>query len=611
MLLLNQLVKGKQTMFKTMSLRTKAIALAIALGTLPVLAVGASNYISSNKNLRQNTIKAQQSVALSIADKVERFMFERYGDIQFLANLPILNNTEATAEITLQQKQALLDKYIKIYGIYDSIAVTDIAGNTIMQSSGEQITGLAERDYFKEVIKTKQPVITPPRKSKLNGKYAIFIAAPIVNATTGKLIGMVRSRIPVENLDALLDADQSQLQQELKTTRGTEYHLIGPDGKFFAATEKEQIGRDARADFASFAQMQAANNVTTAVGVDQLDKVEQLASYASVKQLQGMPQLGWSVLVANDTASTFAAQRQLLLNLILGTGVTALVASGFAILFANRTTKFIKSIASAIASSSTQIAATVEEQERTVIQQASSVSQTTTTMDELSASSRASAEQAEASAAGARQALNLAQGGTKSVQRTMEGMSTLKEKVGALVEQILRLSEQTKAIGNVSGLVGDLANQTNMLALNAAVEAARAGEHGKGFGVVAGEIRLLADRSKKSAEKINALVTDIQAAINTTVMVTDEGTKKVNQGIKLAEGTAEIFTGVADAIDNVFLNSQQISISAKQQAIAIQQVVDTMNAINLGAKESASGITQVKATTQQLNDAAQNLKAVV
>ena len=85
----------------------------------------------------------------------------------------------------------------------------------------------------------------------------------------------------------------------------------------------------------------------------------------------------------------------------------------------------------------------------------------------------------------------------------------------------------------------------------------------------------------------------------------------MDEGIKLAQGMAESFTGVADAIDNVFLNSQQISISAKQQALAIQQVVDAMNAINLGAKESASGITQVKATTQQLNDAAQNLKAMV
>lgn len=271
----------------------------------------------------------------------------------------------------------------------------------------------------------------------------------------------------------------------------------------------------------------------------------------------------------------------------------------------------INQAASAITSSSTEIAATVEQQECTISQQAASVNQTTTTMDELGASAQQSAEQAEASAAGARQALVLAEGGTKAVQHTLEGMSLLKAKVEVLAEQILRLSEQTHQIGSISDLVGDIANQTNMLALNAAVEAARAGDHGKGFGVVAGEIRKLADQSKKSAEKINALVTDIQAAINTTVMVTDEGTKKVDEGIKLAQTTAETFVGVADSVNNVFLNNQQIALSAKQQAIAVQQVIDAMNAINLGAKESASGITQVKASTHQLNEAAQKLKAVV
>jgi methyl-accepting chemotaxis protein len=43
----------------------------------------------------------------------------------------------------------------------------------------------------------------------------------------------------------------------------------------------------------------------------------------------------------------------------------------------------------------------------------------------------------------------------------------------------------------------------------------------------------------------------------------------------------------------------------------VQQVVTAINAINLGARETASGITQVKVSTQQLNEAAQKLKAVI
>ena len=150
-----------------------------------------------------------------------------------------------------------------------------------------------------------------------------------------------------------------------------------------------------------------------------------------------------------------------------------------------------------------------------------------------------------------------------------------------------------------------------MLALNAAVEAARAGEHGKGFAVVAGEIRKLADQSKKSAEKIDTLVTDIQSAINSTASVTDRGTKTVAEGMQLTHGTAESFVGVADSINNIFLHSQQISLNAKQQALATHQVVDAMNSLTLAAQETASGISQIKVGTQQLKAAAQNLKAMV
>ncbi|MGL5059123.1 MAG: methyl-accepting chemotaxis protein, partial [Waterburya sp.] len=266
---------------------------------------------------------------------------------------------------------------------------------------------------------------------------------------------------------------------------------------------------------------------------------------------------------------------------------------------------------SSIASSSTQIAATVEEQERMASQQAASVNETTTTMDELGASSRATAQQIETAVDRAMQALTLAGGGTKAVAQTLEAMATLKVKVQEMQGQIMQLSEQTDRIGSISIAVSDLANQTNMLALNAAVEAVRAGEHGKGFGVVAAEIRKLADRSKKSASQINLLVADIQRAINSTVMVTDEGTKTVESGVTIAKETAEAFAGVASAINNVVLSSQQISLNAKQQAIAIEQVVEAMNSLNQAAAQTSCGITQTKIGTQKLNEAALDLKAVV
>ena len=112
----------------------------------------------------------------------------------------------------------------------------------------------------------------------------------------------------------------------------------------------------------------------------------------------------------------------------------------------------------------------------------------------------------------------------------------------------------------------------------------------------------------KSAEKINVLVKEIQIAINNTVMVTDEGSKTAAEGIKQARGTTEIFAGVAEAIDKVFLNNQQIALNANQQAIAIQQVFEAMNNVNLGATETATSLAQVKVSTELLNQTAAELK---
>ncbi len=345
-------------------------------------------------------------------------------------------------------------------------------------------------------------------------------------------------------------------------------------------------------------------------------------------------------LLEEKSSQAKESLNSLLTALILGSLLLIALAVAIALLISSGIASTINLATSAISSSSVEIAATVAQQERTASLQATSVHQTTATMDELGASSRHAAEQAESSAAsarqllklaesstaGANQVLSLAEEGTQSVRETLEEISTLKEKVEEIYEQIIRLNQQTNQIGKITNLVSDIANQTNMLALNASVEAVRAGEHGKGFGVVAVEIRKLADRSKESADKINTIVTDIQTGISSTVMVTDEGKRKAEESIAMSRQTADAFIKVAQAIAQIILSNQensvaainqvvescqQISLTAKQQAIAIQQVVDAMAAINQGAAETASGISQTKIGTQKLNEAALNLKSMV
>ncbi|MEP6515099.1 HAMP domain-containing methyl-accepting chemotaxis protein [Microcoleus vaginatus] len=304
-------------------------------------------------------------------------------------------------------------------------------------------------------------------------------------------------------------------------------------------------------------------------------------------------------------------QVAVLLGMTVGPLTAIILGIALSMAIAKPLDKALKGIINMIVSSSTEIAATIEQQERIAVQQAASVNQTTTTMDELGASSRQSAMQAESALENASNVLNMAAEGSKIVNKTQQGMLSLTEKVGAIADQVLHLSQQTNQIANITNLVSDLANQTNMLAINATVEAVRTGEQGKGFGVVATEIRRLADQSKKSSAQINDLINSIKNSINKTVMVTDEGKKTLDNSLKLTEGTADNFNNVANAINSVVVSSQQIYLNTKQQAIAIEQVVEAMNVLNKGATETASGITQSRIGTQTLNKAALNLTSLV
>jgi methyl-accepting chemotaxis protein len=312
------------------------------------------------------------------------------------------------------------------------------------------------------------------------------------------------------------------------------------------------------------------------------------------------------VVSAAEAIANKEERSQNILEIVgIAVGLGAVILSIFIVF---QMTKFLTKTSTELATSSTEIAASIAEQEKVVSQQATSVNQVTTTMEELGASSRQSAEQAITSASAAQKALELSNSGSATVQRTLEGINVLKDNVSAIAQKIMELTERTAQVSTISDLVADIANQTNILALNAAVEAARAGEQGKGFSVVAQEVRKLADQSKKSAEKINSLIRDIQSSINSTVMVTDEGTKMAVESIRLSKATAEAFQEILNVIQSISVNSQQISLSAKQQAVGVQQGVSAMNAINLGAREVASSVSQIRSAVQQLAESAQLLK---
>lgn len=178
----------------------------------------------------------------------------------------------------------------------------------------------------------------------------------------------------------------------------------------------------------------------------------------------------------------------------------------------------------------------------------------------------------------------------ESVKANIEKMIVLKQKIQIIAELILELSEHTQQIGDIINVVEDIAEQTNMLALNAAVEAARAGENGKGFSVVAGEIRKLADDSKQATAKITSLIKNIQQATSSTVMATEEGTKEIESGVKLADSINIDIESLTKLIGEIKTATEEIYSDSEKQSSSLENIGTVVLTVDNGMKTSLKNL---------------------
>ncbi|MGC1395543.1 MAG: GAF domain-containing protein, partial [Coleofasciculaceae cyanobacterium] len=326
--------------WKKLGLTQKVTALAIALGTVPVLLTGITAYNAANQKFSEQITQTQVDRASSLEDKVKRFMRERYGDIQVLSSQPAFTNSKASEALPLTEKQAILNRYIDSYLVYDSIAILDLKGDVIAQSVGNPLPNLSDRDYFQAVLKTDQPVVSSPQISKETGKYSINFAAPIKDSVTGKTTTIVVSRLPINLLEDLIKDFG---------INGEQYFLIDAStGKIFLSKEKNTEGKDVTAIFSNLPELRSIVKPGSTIVTDKTDNEEELVAYAPFVKLEGLQDLKWTAAMVTPTSVAFAPQRQLLLILTIGTGLTTLLVSVIAAYLARQATRPIVEASEAV-----------------------------------------------------------------------------------------------------------------------------------------------------------------------------------------------------------------------------------------------------------------------
>ncbi len=261
--------------------------------------------------------------------------------------------------------------------------------------------------------------------------------------------------------------------------------------------------------------------------------------------------------------------------------------------------------------SSANILTTTSEHAASAQQQAAAVAQVTSTLAELRQASAQTLERAEEVLARADHSIERSQVGATAVGDTVDGMREIRAQMHAIAEKILLLSGHSQKIGEIIASVNEIAEQSKLLALNAAIEAARAGEHGKGFAVVATEMRSLADQSKGATAQVRSLLGEIQAATNSAVVATEEGTKKVSQGMSLAERAGHDIQTVAHANQESASAAKLIANAARQLGAGVQQVADAMVSINEGTNHTVAGLRLSEESAASLARVAEAMRGLI
>lgn len=300
--------------------------------------------------------------------------------------------------------------------------------------------------------------------------------------------------------------------------------------------------------------------------------------------------------------------------------------------FGEITSTQLKSIVTELRVTSTQQANRSQEQALAVLGTTSSLGELAETSRQIASNSGQvnsaasdSLKKALAVNGTAQQAKLSAERGQGMVVDTVQSIEIVREGIGEVAQRLLDLTERSGQISSIISLIKDISDETHLLSLNAAIESAGAGEYGQRFGVVANEVKSLADRSLAATKEVNSIIKELQGAVTAAVLASEDTRKQtftavaksyqagevINELGRVVEETADSATQIEISARQVVTLAEGIGIATQQQESAVRQIINLMEGVKQVAQENASAVSQISSTVSQVDQISTQLKEVL
>jgi methyl-accepting chemotaxis protein len=313
------------------------------------------------------------------------------------------------------------------------------------------------------------------------------------------------------------------------------------------------------------------------------------------------------------------------------------------------TNRFGATLSQDLSGVTAKLSATSQQHSTSNQQMSSTLNEVTTSLEELAETASQIATSAAATNQEASQTLQIAnqvkeigelvqftsQEGRQAVVQTLSSVEQVRNRIELLGQRLLALTTQTSQVASIMELIDQIADETHLLALNASIEAAGSinaaapteaqNSRGERFGIIAQEVKNLADRSRESTEEVREAITEMQGAVAAAVLVAEEGKKETAAALTRAqmagiviEKLSEVITDtvhqaeqILNAAETVKVRAEEISMATGQQRSASQQLFETMRQLTRSSQESALLVSQLSQAAHEVNHQAAELNQLL